>query len=79
MMVKTMGRTDTPKERIENLFHVKQMHFPEQPIDWEYLLDKFTQPSILHMPEVVFKEQMQHFVMCGVSDCVESLAFYTWR
>jgi hypothetical protein len=33
-MVETMGRTDTPKERIENLLHVKQMHFPDQPIDW---------------------------------------------
>jgi hypothetical protein len=45
MMVETMGRCDTPKERIENLLCVKQMHFPEQPIDWEYLLDKFAQPS----------------------------------
>jgi hypothetical protein len=29
LMVETMGRTDTPKERIENLLCVKQMHFPE--------------------------------------------------
>ena len=78
-MVETMGRTDTPKERIENLLHVKQMHFPEQPIDWEYLLDKFTQPSMFHMPGVVFKEQMHFFVMCGLSDRVESLAFKVWR
>jgi hypothetical protein len=34
MMVETMGRCDTPKECIENLLHVKRMHFPEQPIDW---------------------------------------------
>ena len=30
MMVETMGRCDTPKERIENLLCVKQIHFPEQ-------------------------------------------------
>jgi hypothetical protein len=41
MMVETMGRCDTPKERIENLLHVKQKLFPEQPIDWVYLLNKF--------------------------------------
>jgi hypothetical protein len=32
MMAKTMGRCDTPKESIENLLHVKEMYFPEQPI-----------------------------------------------
>jgi hypothetical protein len=31
LMVETMGRTDTPKESIENLLCVKQMHYPEQP------------------------------------------------
>ena len=41
MMVETMGRCDTPKESIENLLCVKQMHFPSQPIDWEHLLDEF--------------------------------------
>jgi hypothetical protein len=41
MMVKTMGRTDTPKDNIENLLNGKQMHFPDQPIDWEYLLEEF--------------------------------------
>jgi len=30
-MVETIGRCDTPKESIENLLNVKQMHFPEQP------------------------------------------------
>jgi hypothetical protein len=48
MMVETMGRTDTPKERIENLLHVRQFHFPEQTIDWEYLLYEFVKPSDLH-------------------------------
>jgi hypothetical protein len=47
-MVETMGRTDTPKERIENLLHVRQFHFPEQTIDWEYLLYEFVKPSDLH-------------------------------
>ena len=35
MMVKTMGRTDTPKKNIENLLCVQQIHFPDQPIDCE--------------------------------------------
>ena len=46
MMVETMGRFDTPKESIENLLCVRQMRFPEQPIDWEYLLNGL--PSHLH-------------------------------
>ena len=33
VMVETMGRTYTPKERIGNLLCVKEMHFPEQPLD----------------------------------------------
>ena len=41
MMVETMGRCDTPKDSIENLLRVKQRHFPEQPLDWGYLLDEF--------------------------------------
>jgi hypothetical protein len=45
MMVETIGMCDTPKECIENLLRVKQMHFPEQPLDWGYLLDKFAQHS----------------------------------
>jgi hypothetical protein len=44
-MVDTMGRTNTPKERIENLLRVKQMYFPEQPIDWKYLLVVFVSYS----------------------------------
>jgi hypothetical protein len=39
LMMETIGRTDTPKKSIENLLCVKQMHFPEQPINWEHLLD----------------------------------------
>jgi hypothetical protein len=78
MMVETMGRTDTPKESIENLLQVKQMHFPDQPIDWVYLLDKFALPSRFSFP-TTFKERMQFLVMCGMSDRVEALAFTVWR
>jgi hypothetical protein len=78
MMVETMGRCDTPKESIENLLCVKQLHFPEQPIDWEYLLDKFTQPSRFSF-QSTFKERMQFLVMCGMSERVEALAFKVWR
>jgi hypothetical protein len=45
LMVETMGRTDTPKYSIENLLSVKQMHFPDQPINWIYLLNKFAKPE----------------------------------
>jgi hypothetical protein len=62
-MVETMGRTDSPKESIENLMHVRQVHFPEQPIDWEYVL---------------LQEQTQYLFMCGMSDRVEALAFKVW-
>ena len=33
-MVDTIGRCATPKENIENLLRAKQMHFPDQLIDW---------------------------------------------
>jgi hypothetical protein len=78
MMVETLGRCDTPKERIENLLCVKQMHFPEQPIDWEYLLDEFVDPSELCF-ESTFTERMQFLLICGMSDRVETLPFKVWR
>jgi hypothetical protein len=78
MMVKTMGRCDTPKESIENLLRVKQMHFPDQPIDWEHLLDEFASPPHVSFPRT-FKERMQFLVMCGLSERVEALAFKVWR
>jgi hypothetical protein len=77
-MVETMGRTDTPKERIENLLHVKQMLFPEQPIDWEYLLNDFMRPSNVCFLSF-FTERMQFLVTCGMSMRVEALAFKVWR
>ena len=78
MMVETMGRTDTPKESIENLLRVKQMHFPEQQMDWEYLLDQFASSSRFSF-QSDFIESMRYLVNCGVSDRVESLAFKVWR
>jgi hypothetical protein len=77
MMVETVGRTDTLKDRIENLLHVRQMHFPEQSIDWEHLLDKFVNladHTHICFPSL-FKDRMQFLVICGMSECVEGLAF----
>jgi hypothetical protein len=80
MMVETMGRCDTPKESIENLLCVNQMHFPSQPIDWEYLLDKFAEPSNRNYHDgAPFQERMQFLVMCGLSLRVEVLDFKVWR
>ena len=74
-----MGRCDTPKERIDNLLHVQQTLFPEQPIDWEYLLDKFAEPSKCSFPGRPFCERMRFLFMCGLSSRVEALAFKLWR
>jgi hypothetical protein len=79
MMVETMGRTDTPKESIENLLHMRQLHFPEQPVDWEYLLNKFAQPSRISIPREPYQERMQFLVMCCMTLRVEALAFKVWR
>ena len=68
-----------PKESIENLLCVKQMHFTEQPINWEYLLDKFAQPSDIPFSGAPFQERMQFLFMCGMSNLVEALAFKVWR
>jgi hypothetical protein len=79
LMVETMGRCDTPKESIENFLHVKKMHFPEQPIDWNYLLDKFARPSDFGMSDKLFQQQMQFLYMCGMSERVQALPFQVWR
>jgi hypothetical protein len=78
LMMETMGRTDTPKESIENLLHVRQFHFPEQPIDWEYLLHEFVKLSDFYTDEL-FQERMRFLVMCGMSERVKGLAFKVWR
>ena len=78
MMVETMGRWDALKDSIENLLRVKQMHFPEQPLDWGYLLDEFA--SNVHISfQSTFKQRMQFLTMCGMSTNVESLPFKVWR
>jgi hypothetical protein len=79
MMVETMGRCDTPKERIENLLHVKQMHCPEQPIDWVYLLNKFAEHSNCAFSGGPYDERMRFLFTCGLSDHVEALEFRLWR
>ena len=68
-----------PKKSIENLLSVKQMHFPEQPIDWEYLLIDFAQPFKFHTPGVMFQEQMRFLFIRGMSVRVEALAFKVWH
>jgi hypothetical protein len=78
MMVETMGRCDTPKECIQNILYVKQMIRPEQPIDWDHLLDEFASPSDTSF-ESIFIERMQFLVMCGMSDRMEALSFKVWR
>jgi hypothetical protein len=80
-MVETMGRTDTPKESIEKLLTVKQMHFPDQPIDWEYLLDDLLDDflsRVTYSPGF-FRERMQFLFMCGMSEHVKALPFAFWR
>jgi hypothetical protein len=79
MMVETMGRTDTPKKRIANLLCVKEMHYPEQHIDWEYLLDEFALLSHYLFGGAPFQERMQFLFMCGMSERMEALPFKVWR
>ena len=79
MMVETMGRCGTPKESIENLLRVKQIHFPDQPINWGYLLDFFAEPSTRNFHGASFHERMRFLFMCGMLDRVEAVAFKIWR
>jgi hypothetical protein len=79
MMVQTMGRTDTPKENIERVLHVRLMHFHDQTFDWEYLLDKFAQRSDFCMTGELFQERMRFLFKCGLSDFVKALPFKVWR
>jgi hypothetical protein len=79
MMVETMGRCDTPKERIENLLHVKHMHFQDQSLNWVYLLNKLAEPFNCAFSEVPFRERMRFLFTCGMSDRVKTLAFKLWR
>ena len=78
-MVESIGRCDAPKESIENLLRVKQMHFPNQPIDWDHLLDNFANPTHFSLDSSTTTERMQFFVMYGMAEHVEALAFKVWR
>jgi hypothetical protein len=79
MMVETMGRCDTPSKRIENLLYARQLHFPDQSIDWVYLLNKFAQPSRVPFYGALFQERMRFLFTCGMADHVEALKFRLWR
>jgi hypothetical protein len=80
MMLETMGRCDTPKENIENLLHVRQIHFPGQCIDWEYLLDKFvTDYSCIFLSGVPFQERMRYLITCCLSSRVEAIGLTVLR
>jgi hypothetical protein len=79
LMVEAMGRCDSPKERIENLIRVKQIYFPEQPLDWDYLLEKFALPTKHSFGGLPFQERMQFLFMCGLSESVDALVFKLWR
>jgi hypothetical protein len=78
-MVETMGRCDTAKESIHNLLHLKQIHFPDQPINWEYLLNEFVKPSDVSLRVALFQERMHFLFTCGMSLRVEALAFRVWH
>ena len=79
MMVETIGRCETPKERIENLLHVQQALSLDQPINWDYLLNKFAEPSNRTFFGGLFQERMRFLFTCGMSDRVKTLAFKVWR
>jgi hypothetical protein len=79
MMVETVGMCDTPKERIECMLCVRQMHFPEQQLDWEYLLNEFGMSRKFCMRGEPFRDRMQFLVSCSMSDRVDALAFKVWR
>jgi hypothetical protein len=55
------------------------MRFPEQPLDWEYLLDEFVQTLRVSISGAPFQERMQFLLMCGMSLHVEALPFRVWR
>jgi hypothetical protein len=55
------------------------MHFPEQPIDWNYLLDRFARPSDFYMSAMLFQQHMQFLYIRGMSSRVQALPFKVWR
>ena len=74
MMVETMGRCDTPKECIENLVLVRLIHFPDQLIDWGYLLNEFSLPSHhSFVGGLIFQELMRYLVMSCLLSRLEAI------
>ena len=63
------------------LLCAKQMHFPEQPIDWDNLLDEIfvSPPCNFSIAKFHFQERMLFLVMCGMAERVKALAFSVWR
>jgi hypothetical protein len=55
------------------------MHYPEQPIDWVYLLDEFANSNCVSFSGAPNQERMQFLFMCGMSERVEALPFKIWR
>ena len=55
------------------------MHFPEQPLDWGYLLDSFAAYYSYCTVSGTCGDRMKFLIMCGMSDPVEALAFKVWR
>jgi len=66
-----MGRCDSPKENIDSLLHVKQMHFPDQPIDWDYLLGSL-HSLLISQSFHVFKNECDIF-SCAACQCMWKL------
>jgi len=79
LMVETMGTCDTPQESIENLLRVRLMQFPEQPIYWDYLLDKFASHPGISFPGAPFQERMQYLFLCCLSSRVEAIGLRVLR
>ena len=75
-----MGRFNTSKESIKYMLRVKQMHFPDQLLDWDHLLDEITNSvDILNQTTQSITERIQFIVMCDMSTRVEAHAFKSWR
>jgi hypothetical protein len=70
MMVETIGRFNTSKESIKfkYMLRVKQMHFPDQTLDWDHLLHEITNSVyVLNPPTQSITERIQFIVMCDMS------------
>lgn len=78
-MVETIRRCNAPKESIEKLLFAEILHFPDQPLDWDYLLNYVANSLQIYSFLSSFTERMQFLTMCGMSDHVEALAFKGWR